>query len=330
MKYDEFTFFNQQLAAMLREGIPLEGALKQLAAGMKDGALKHELEELGQDLAKGVPLREAVGKRELPELYVRMVQLGAASRDLPGVLTLVADHYHRSGVLWTRMKGLLVYPFLVLLLSLAFSLVAALVISNFLAAMDFSRVSGGRLPVALSAVWISPILLTVVAAAALAAISLPRTRAWLRWRVPLLRDASLAQLASVISLLLQRGATLTDSLALAERLESSGPAAPALARWRKLAEQGIGSPVDWRMENKPFPPLFSWLIRQGGEDPASGFDHAARLYSARAAYKTELALYGLLPVSVLLLAQMLLWQVSPLFQTMVWFMNTLGDMGNIL
>ena len=26
MKYDEFAFFNQQLAMMLRDGIPLEGA----------------------------------------------------------------------------------------------------------------------------------------------------------------------------------------------------------------------------------------------------------------------------------------------------------------
>jgi type II secretory pathway component PulF len=38
MNYDEFAFFNQQLAAMLREGIPLEGALKQLCAGMRGGA----------------------------------------------------------------------------------------------------------------------------------------------------------------------------------------------------------------------------------------------------------------------------------------------------
>ena len=30
MKLDEFAFFNQQLAAMLRDGIPLEGALQRL------------------------------------------------------------------------------------------------------------------------------------------------------------------------------------------------------------------------------------------------------------------------------------------------------------
>jgi len=30
MKQDEFAFFNQQLAAMLRDGLPLEGALRRL------------------------------------------------------------------------------------------------------------------------------------------------------------------------------------------------------------------------------------------------------------------------------------------------------------
>ena len=52
MNYDEFAFFNQQLAAMLRDGIPLEGALKQLCAGMKAGALRNEMTQLESDLAR--------------------------------------------------------------------------------------------------------------------------------------------------------------------------------------------------------------------------------------------------------------------------------------
>ena len=34
MNLDEFAFVNQQLAAMLRDGIPLEGALRQLCEGV--------------------------------------------------------------------------------------------------------------------------------------------------------------------------------------------------------------------------------------------------------------------------------------------------------
>ena len=61
MNYDEFAFFNQQLAAMLREGIPLEGALKQLCAGMRSGPLRAEIQALEADLARGTPAQGSPG-----------------------------------------------------------------------------------------------------------------------------------------------------------------------------------------------------------------------------------------------------------------------------
>jgi type II secretory pathway component PulF len=91
MNDDEFAFFNHQLAAMLRDGIPLEGALRRLCADLRDGALKTELQALEASLAKGTPLREAARAGRLPELYQRLLEVGAQSNDLPGVLTLLAD-----------------------------------------------------------------------------------------------------------------------------------------------------------------------------------------------------------------------------------------------
>ena len=114
MKLDEFAFANRQLADMLRAGIPLEGALRQLCAEMARGTLRTELERLETDLARGIPLTEAVQTRQLPQLYVQLLNVGVASNNLPGVLTLVADYYERGNVLWTRLKGLLVYPVLLL------------------------------------------------------------------------------------------------------------------------------------------------------------------------------------------------------------------------
>src|ERR1051326_6873955 len=141
MNYDEFAFFNQQLAAMLRDGIPLEGALKQLSAGMRAGPLRAEIEALEVDLGKGAPLNDALSRRSLPAFYVRMVEIGARSNDLPAMLTMLADYYQRSNAsmveigarsndlpamltmladyyqrsnaLLTRLKGLMVYPLIV-------------------------------------------------------------------------------------------------------------------------------------------------------------------------------------------------------------------------
>ena len=96
MKLEEFAFVNQQLAGMLKSGIPLEGALRQLCGDMRRGALRTELELLEADLAQGVPLAAALAKRKLPEFYSRMLQVGVAANNLPGVLTLLADYYEQA------------------------------------------------------------------------------------------------------------------------------------------------------------------------------------------------------------------------------------------
>src|SRR5437868_4819776 len=121
MQYDELAFVNLQLAGMLRSGIPLEGALRQLSTTLRRGDLQGAFRKLEADLAKGIPLREAIVARQLPDLYRRMILIGAQGNDLPGMLVLLADHYQRSNAITTRLKGLMVYPTLVLLAALALS-----------------------------------------------------------------------------------------------------------------------------------------------------------------------------------------------------------------
>jgi type II secretory pathway component PulF len=328
MNYDEFAFFNQQLAAMLREGIPLEGALKQLCTGMRSGSLRTEIQQLEADLARGTPLKEALARRALPDLYRQMLEIGARSNDLPGVLTLLADHYHRANALWTRLKGLMVYPLIVIFVSLGLTLMVSLSFSHFMARF-FDQIVA-RPPINIPTVWMPPIVLALMALLGLVAVFTPSWRARLRWRLPAFREASLAELASAMALMLKNGTTLPEALALAEALESGTPAAKALAHWRQLVEAGQGKPAEWTGDSRPFPPLFLWLVQKGGEDVAAGFQKAAEIYQARASYRIEMVLYGALPVSILLLGQMVLWQAIPLVRSMSWMMNVLGsDMGSI-
>jgi type II secretory pathway component PulF len=335
MNYDEFAFFNQQLAAMLSEGIPLEGALKQLCAGMRSGLLRAEVEALESDLAKGTPLKQAMASRRLPEFYARMVEIGARSNDLPGVLTLLADHYHRTNALWTRLKGLMVYPLLVLLVALGLTVFISMAFSRFLAgfaaqSVGFSDQAMPSSAMALASIWMPPLVLSGAALLVLGAVFIPSWRARLRWRLPAFKEASLAQLASAIALMLKNGTTLPEALALAEALESNTPAGKSLAQWRQILAAGGGKPAHWLGRQGPFPPLFLWLVQQGGEDVASGFQKAAEIYRARASYRVELALYGALPISILVLGQMVFWQAAPLMRTMVWLMNTLGGPGDVI
>src|ERR1700678_4706767 len=127
MKNDEFAFFNQQLAAMLRDGIPLEGALHRLCEDMRQGKLRDELQALEADLAKGTPMAEALKPRQLPELYKRMVLIGVKSGDLPGALTMLADYFQRQNDIWTRLKSMMTYPLIVMFAGFVISfLIAAL------------------------------------------------------------------------------------------------------------------------------------------------------------------------------------------------------------
>jgi type IV pilus assembly protein PilC len=323
MKHDEFAFFNQQLAAMLRDGIPLEGALKQLCAGMKQGRLRAEIERLEEDLARGVPLKEALPRRTLPELYRRMVEIGVRSNDLPGVLILLADHYQKANAIWNRLKGLMVYPLIVIGVSLVLTTALSLLIGRFLG--QFGQVFGTPAFPSIAVLWTPPIVLAIAAVLGVAAVSVPAWRARLRWRLPAFRDASLAQLASAMALMLENGTPLPEALALAEALESGTAAGRALAEWRRGIEAGQGKPAQWPKALPPFPPMFLWLVQKGGEDLAAGFRQTAGIYHARAAFRVELALYGALPVSVLLLGQMVVWQVVPIFIGLTSLMNSLGQ-----
>jgi type IV pilus assembly protein PilC len=326
MNYDEFAFFNQQLAAMLREGIPLEGALKQLCAGMRSGPLRTEIQQLEADLARGVPLKEALACRTLPDLYRQMLEIGVRSNDLPGVLILLADHYHRANALGTRLKGLMVYPLIVIVLSLGLTLLISVNFSHFLT--QFNEGIGLQVHNTMPTIWMPPIVLALAALFILAAVSIPSWRARLRWRLPAFREASLAQLASAMALMLKNDTTLPEALALAEALESATPAARVLARWRQLVESGQGKPADWVFDTRPFPPLFLWLVQKGGENVTAGFQKAAEIYQARASYRIEIALYGALPVSILLLGQMVLWQAIPLVRSLTDMMNMMGAVGS--
>ncbi|MBI3879405.1 MAG: type II secretion system F family protein, partial [Verrucomicrobia bacterium] len=168
MNTEEFAFFNQQLAAMLRTGIPLEGALKRLATEMRRGTLRDEVRKLEADLATGRPLGEAIAARKLPELYVRMVQAGAKAGDLPGTLTLLADHYQETWTTWTRLKGLLVYPAIVLVAALALSALLTVTMTIFAQSFfetglsDHVNAFDDQMFGALVVIWLSPALLAGV------------------------------------------------------------------------------------------------------------------------------------------------------------------------
>jgi type IV pilus assembly protein PilC len=326
MKYDEFSFFNQQLAAMLRDGIPLEGALQRLCAEMRRGSLRDELQRLEADLAKGTPIAEALKPRQLPELYKRMVLVGVKSGDLPGALIMLADYLRQQGNLWTRMKGLMVYPLILLSSAFVLSCFLAWLLSSFiwnnLAALA-GRSSPSIIPTIL---WMSPVFLGLGVATLLIAIMVSPVREKLRWRLPAFREASLARVAAGLWLMLKNGVALDEALALVEQLEKGTCAGEEIAGWRQRLASGRGKFSEVALPGRAFPPLFIWTVAQFGEDLTSGFQHAAGLFQSRALYRSELLLYSLIPCSILAIGAMLIAQYQPVFAVLMAFIRGIsGD-----
>jgi len=98
-----------------------------------------------------------------------------------------------------------------------------------------------------------------------------------------------------------------------------------LRRWKSRLADGHAKIADIAKGSRVFPPLFVWLLAQGGEDLAAGFKKAAEIYYARAKYRVELILYVALPVTVLVLGVMILGQFVPLARGLVSFIDQLGD-----
>src|SRR5688572_20306284 len=49
MNHEQLAFFNQQLAGMLKAGLPLEGSLRQISSSMRRGELRDEIELLEKE-----------------------------------------------------------------------------------------------------------------------------------------------------------------------------------------------------------------------------------------------------------------------------------------
>jgi len=338
MKLDEFAFFNQQLGAMLRDGVPLEGALRQLAADMQRGRLQSELQLLCDDLSKGTSLADALPKRQLPDLYRRLLTLGARGDDLPGTLNLVADYYQREHSLCTRLKGLLVYPSL--LVAACFLLSVMLWQLNSRVVMpawwDSVRGLGDGRPLPAITQLALPLLenswaFALLFVPPLATVALLWWNSTLRQRLldrlPAFREARLAQTAAAAELLLRTGLPLPDTIGLLADFQPMGRLQSELKRWSTNIASGVKSFAAIAAGSRYVPPLFVWIVNSAGEDLKSGFRQAAELYDERARSRIEIMLYAVLPVSVLAVGSIVVFQAFLITSSYAVFLDLLNNLG---
>src|SRR5213078_859899 len=135
VKANDFLLFNQQLAALLRAGIPILQAITMLRRRATSARLRSVLAEIEDAIRGGSALSQAFAAQgaTFPRIYTASILAGERSGALDEVLSRYVNYMRRSVGLRRKIRGALAYP--------AFLLVAWLGMVIFLTTYVVPRMS---------------------------------------------------------------------------------------------------------------------------------------------------------------------------------------------
>ena len=144
----ELVAFSRQLALMFKAKIPLSQSLRTLAEQTKNRSFKEKILMISDEIEAGAPFSQALSRfpKLFSSFFVNMVKSGEASGTLTESLNYLADHLEREYHLFSKLKGALVYPALILVVS-----VGVLLMMMFFVIPNLAKVlteTGQELPVA--------------------------------------------------------------------------------------------------------------------------------------------------------------------------------------
>ena len=124
----EVVLFSRQLSIMFKSNVSLVESLKVLSEQLKNPRFKEVVLKLANEVEGGTPFSKALSF--YPEIfspfYVNMVKSGEISGNLSESLNYLADHLEREYHLFSKTKGAMVYPALVVVVLFAVFMVLCL------------------------------------------------------------------------------------------------------------------------------------------------------------------------------------------------------------
>src|SRR5256884_4574759 len=233
VKANDFLLFNQQLAALLRAGIPILQAITMLRRRATSARLRAVLAEIEEAIRGGSALSQAFAAQgaTFPRIYTASILAGERSGALDEVLSRYVSYMRRSVALRRKIRGALAYPTFLLLASLG--MVVFLVVYVVPRMSELFSGFGGKLPFVTQVVlgisnwltgnifWLAPLI--IIGAVALTVWSrtpqgrLTIARMLLKFPLvgKLLVQLSVAQASRSLATLLAGGITLVESWEIA-------------------------------------------------------------------------------------------------------------------
>jgi type IV pilus assembly protein PilC len=229
-KANDFLLFNQQLAALLRAGIPILQAISMLRKRAQSAGLGMVLTDVEDKIRGGLALSAAFAAQGpiFPRIYTASILAGERSGALDEVLDRYVGYMRRSVNLRRKIRGALAYPAMLLVASFGMVMFLTLFVVPRMSNL-FEGFGKNKLPVLTLIVtgisgwltenflWLVPLVIVGVAALVFwlrtpsGRLTLDRTLLKLPLIGKLLQQVAVAQATRSLATLLAGGITLVDS-----------------------------------------------------------------------------------------------------------------------
>ena len=147
VKTQEFLVFNQELATLLRAGMPLVQSLDLLRSRVTSPTFRRVLDDVHERVRSGTALSDAFAAQGdlFPRVYTASLLAGERSGNLDAVLRRYVDYTKIIATVKRKTVSALVYP--AILITLALVLVGIIVLKVVPAFADFYGSFGADLPI---------------------------------------------------------------------------------------------------------------------------------------------------------------------------------------
>jgi type IV pilus assembly protein PilC len=230
----EFLVFNQELATLLKAGMPLVQSLDLLKRRVESPVFRAILDDIHDKVRAGTALSDAFAEHpEFPRVYTASLFAGERSGNLDAVLRRYVEYTKIIATVKRKTVSALVYP--AILISLALVLVSIIVLKVVPAFSDFYESFGAQLPLATRVILTVSnavrahfmlIVLTVVGGGIAIAVWLRRPGQKARFDRailvvptlgPIARKFATSQMSRTLATLLGGGLPLVNALEIAAR-----------------------------------------------------------------------------------------------------------------
>jgi len=282
LRIGDLALLTRSLATILNAGMPLDRALATLSQLLTRPRQKHLVDDIRERVRGGSTLANALEAQAgaFSPFYINMVRAGESGGALESVLARLADYLDGSQALRSTLISALIYPVILVALSVASVLVLLLyVVPQF---TDLFASAGEALPWSTQLVigagdwlrqywWALLVGLLIILLAFQWILSNPRRRrSWDRLvlRIPRVRElvqrVEVARLSRTLGTLSQNGVPLLEALRITTATLTNQIMADGLmaAAESLRAGRGLATPL---AESGLFPPLALQLVRLGEE-----------------------------------------------------------------